>query len=247
MIRLFIQFIFGLFLIINCSSLEEKITQSAYNGDLESLKKLLNANQNINVQDERGWTPLMSASESGKLEVVKYLLENKAKTNLRNEKGDTALIRASVTGHVEIVKLLIIAGASVHLKNKKGYTPLMKAAERDHVDVMRVLIENGAKVNEVKIPDKDLDTALHLAINEEAEGAVSLLIQKGSNINLKNSDGFTPIMLAIEKENLVIIQKLLDAKADLNQVSHYGDSLSTLLENKPESLKKLFNEKIIKK
>lgn len=234
-----------IFLVLQCSSIEEKITQSAYNGDLESLKKLLGTN--VNVQDNRGWTPLMSAAENGQFEVVKYLLENKAQTNLRNEKGDTALIRASVTGQTEIVKLLIEAGASVHLKNKKGYTPLMKAAERNHLDVMRVLLDKGAKPNEVKIPEKDHDTALHLAVKENATEAVTLLIQKGANVNSKNSDGFTPIMLAIEKENISMIQKLLEAKADLNQVSYYGDTIFTLIENKPENIKKLFYEKSTKK
>lgn len=224
-----------------CASVEEKITQAAYEGDLESLKKLLGTN--VNIQDERGWTPLMSAAENGKLEIVKYLLKNKASPNLRNEKGDTALIRACVTNQIEILKLLIENGASVHLKNKKGYTPLMKAAERNHVDVMRILIEKGAKVNEVKVPNKDLETALHLAVKENSVDAVTLLIQKGANINAQDNEGFTPILLAIQNENIPIIHKLLEAKADLSISSYFGDTAFTLIESKSESVRHIFSNK----
>jgi ankyrin repeat protein len=95
---------------------------------------------------------------------------------------------------------------------------------------MKFLISKGSNVNEVKIPNKDQTTALHLACLEGNKEAVELLIQSGANVNMRDSEGFTPLFLAIKLENLEIIKLLVQAKADWKISSYYGDNLFSLLE-----------------
>lgn len=219
----------------SCASLEDKITEKAYEGNLPELKELLTKAGTVDPREERGWTPLMSASEGGQMKTIEFLLGKNAKLNLKNELGDTALMRATVVGNLEVVKLLVEKGASIHLKNKKGYTPLMKAAERNYLSIMQFLISKGGNVNEVRILGKDSSTALHLATQEGHRNAVELLIRSGANVNLKDSDGFVPIFHAIKSGNLEIVKLLVEAKADLSTSSYFGDTIHTVLEESGNS------------
>ena len=54
------------------------ITRAAYKGDLETIKKMVEAGVDINKKTSQSMTALMSAAQSGKLEVVKYLISQGA-------------------------------------------------------------------------------------------------------------------------------------------------------------------------
>ena len=111
----------------------EKILESAKQGNLESIKQCLANGADINAKDKKfGTTPLMYASYSGndakqRLEIVKYLISNGAKVNEKSNYGDTALIRAMFANDFEIVKLLIKNGADINIKNRYGKTALDRA------------------------------------------------------------------------------------------------------------------------
>jgi Ankyrin repeats (3 copies)/Ankyrin repeats (many copies) len=70
------------------------------------LRLLLEHGAVINVQDQTGWTPLHTASNSGALEVVRLLLEHGADVEAKKNDGKTALQVAADKGHDEVVKLL---------------------------------------------------------------------------------------------------------------------------------------------
>lgn len=54
------------------------ITRAAYKGDLETIKKMVEAGININKKTSQSMTALMNAAQSGKLEVVEYLISQGA-------------------------------------------------------------------------------------------------------------------------------------------------------------------------
>lgn len=67
---------------------------------------------NVNVQDDKGLTPLMCASANGHLDIVEYLIrERGANLNIKNNEGKTALDLAKENGHEEVAKFLIKFGA----------------------------------------------------------------------------------------------------------------------------------------
>ena len=79
------------------------------------------ARQDINVQEEHGYTPLMSGAALG--------------THVSEE-----LIR-------KIGLLLLKHGASVGSRDKDGFTPLHWAAAVDNATMCAVLIQAGAELN----------------------------------------------------------------------------------------------------
>ena len=67
---------------------------------------------NVNVQDDKGLTPLMCASANGHLDIVEYLIrERGANLNIKNNEGKTALDLAKENRQEKVAEFLRKAGA----------------------------------------------------------------------------------------------------------------------------------------
>lgn len=73
--------------------------------DLKFLQKHMTA-ENVNVSDDFGWTPLMSAAYCGHLEIVQFLLNLGANRRTRDKSGLTAAQLALKKNYLSIVALL---------------------------------------------------------------------------------------------------------------------------------------------
>uniref|UniRef100_A0A6V7K291 G-patch domain-containing protein n=1 Tax=Bracon brevicornis TaxID=1563983 RepID=A0A6V7K291_9HYME len=73
--------------------------------DMDFLQANVNEN-NVNIADDFGWTPLMSSAFSGNKRIVEFLLKLGARRDLREKTGLTALQLAQKKQHKEIVSLL---------------------------------------------------------------------------------------------------------------------------------------------
>lgn len=84
-------------------------------GDTDFVYENFNAD-NVNITDQFGWTPLMTAACSGHAEIVAFLLHKGANTNIRDKSGLSAVNIALKRNHLEIIDLL-----KIHLQaNKKN-------------------------------------------------------------------------------------------------------------------------------
>jgi ankyrin repeat protein len=114
--------------------------KACINGSLDIATVLVDAEADINVKDESGFTPFYSAVHNHHIPVIKYLLSKRARINEKNgPNDDTVLNRACVTGSLEIVKILVNAGADINAVNKQGKTPLDFAVEKNHQSVIDYL------------------------------------------------------------------------------------------------------------
>jgi len=97
---------------------EERLILAAKEGDIQTVKALLNAGIDVNatVEGYAGMTPLMHASRSNHIDCVKVLIGAGANVRMKNELGRTALKIAEGNGNREIVKLLEEAGAKEERK-----------------------------------------------------------------------------------------------------------------------------------
>ncbi|XP_058793960.1 G patch domain and ankyrin repeat-containing protein 1 homolog isoform X1 [Phymastichus coffea] len=71
--------------------------------------------QNVNISDQFGWTPLMSAACSGHIVIVDFLLKLGADVKIRDKSGLSAIDVAVRKHHIEIVNLL-----KLHLQASKS-------------------------------------------------------------------------------------------------------------------------------
>jgi uncharacterized protein len=87
---------------------------------------------------------------------------------------------------------------------------------KPYLDIMNLLLAHGADINYRWVLKR---TALFLAIQSENPEAVKLLLKFNADVNIRDQDGISPLMLA-NKSNLSLISSLLaDAGAmGLNHV-----------------------------
>ncbi len=140
---------------------------------------------------------IFEAAATARLDRVRALLDkNPELAKAYSPDGWTAL-HLSVE-KVDLLKLLIDRGADINAvsKNRFAATLLQGAAKFNAIDSARLLIERGANVNlrgEGRAP-------LHEAAgNGEIEFA-RLLIDHGAEINAKDSNGKTPLTIALENK-----------------------------------------------
>jgi len=85
--------------------------------DLKFLQMHMTA-ENVNVSDDFGWTPLMSAAYCGHLEIVQFLLNLGANKRTRDKSGLTAAQLALKKNYLSIVALLKKKSDSINSVNQ---------------------------------------------------------------------------------------------------------------------------------
>lgn len=95
---------------------------AALQGNLEIVKKHVEAGANLNEKDQYGSTPLTIAATFGRIEVAKVLIDSGADLNIPNKQGSTPLHIAAFFCHKEIIEALLSKGADKSLRNNDGAT-----------------------------------------------------------------------------------------------------------------------------
>lgn len=99
-----------------------------------------------------------------------------------------------IEGKVDSSELLIVQdllqsvveSKNVNVKNTLGITPLMLSAEYDNVDFTKWLLRKGAYIDAT---DNASETALMRAIRHNSVRVADLLIQNGSDVSIRNTEG----------------------------------------------------------
>lgn len=104
-----------------------KLHYAANNGNLVSVKKLLDEGMNIDAQDNIGWTALHFAAQNNQFKTIDLLLEYKANPNIHDKQGNGPLWTAGMNvknGNCHGVISLLNANANPNHSNHHGRSPL---------------------------------------------------------------------------------------------------------------------------
>jgi ankyrin repeat protein len=207
---------------------------AVYHAEPELALSLLAAGADPDAANQLGLTPLLQASRNGAADLVRALLAAGAGLQSSgHSNSEPALLAAARAGSAETVQLLLAAGADPDaVEGLDLQTALMWAAVAGQLDTARVLLEAGAdpnrqaRVNTLTVR-KNADfpsggfAALHWATRNGDEAMIDLLLQHGANLNLRNGDGATPMMLAIVNDRFDLAARLLTLGADADDGSLY--------------------------
>jgi hypothetical protein len=169
------------------------LIKSIEDNNQDAVQVFMSCGVDLEVRDERNWTPLMISSFNGNEEFALLLIKCGARISATDQNGYTPLHWAAFNGYSNVVNLLVDRGADPNRQSQFGWTALMQAATRGHLLTCAYLLARGADVNLATV---DGWTALHKASNNGHTQVVKLLLEKGANRYAKYQDGSTPLDLA---------------------------------------------------
>lgn len=177
--------------------------------DLDGMKRLIDADTDINKPDFSGKLPLERAIEEGNTSLVTLLIKNGAKINITYHDNDksaqTPLLHAIKNGQNNIIQLLLQNGADPDY-GPTGVMPLIAAIEGENTPLTVTLLESAAQANTV---DADGTPALIVAIKKGLTGTINPLIKHGADINTTQNFGRSALTTAVECANKEITHTLL--------------------------------------
>lgn len=234
------------------------------NVDCQILEGLIVAGAEINalVPPEKrakypaGWyresTALSAAASNVQSDAVQLLLNHGADPNLQCGNFATALHRASSEGCTEIIEMLLANGADVNLdqepcdaENDNGIiTALQGAAAFAGESTVRLLVAHGANLS-VERSDSDFKSALHAASFYGNTDNVIVLLDLGSDVNLRGGRIGTCLQAAATKGHTETMTALLDRGAEINEqdIGCYGSALIAAIVNSNHDAVKLLLER----
>ena len=94
----------------NLTNDEKELLCRTFKNDIDGVLSSIQAGMDLNVQDEKGMTPLMLASQNGHVDLVVKLIEAGANMSIQSNSGDNALIYATKEEKINCVQKLIELG-----------------------------------------------------------------------------------------------------------------------------------------
>jgi len=133
---------------------ETSLISAAEEGDIKTVKMLLENGADIEAKNNEDYTALIYAARDGHTDMVKLLVTKGADIEAKNDRGVTPLFVAAINGQLDSVKILIEAGANIHVKNRAGKTAQMRAEEQGHTEVVEYLKKYAAGQGSIDSPTK---------------------------------------------------------------------------------------------
>src|SRR5262245_36856571 len=166
------------------------LVDAAERGNLSEVRSLIKQGTDINSTRVDGMTALHAAVNADRLDITEALLAAGAKAGAADRYGVTPLYLAAVNGNADIIRRLLDAGADANGVDAGGETVLMTATRTGTPAALRALLERGAMVD-VREPEFQ-QTALMIAVREDHDEAVGVLLAAGASPNVQTRKGPIP-------------------------------------------------------
>ena len=103
------------------------------------------------------------------------------------------LLLAAKEGYTECIDCLIKAGADIDTTDNSNQTPFYLAVSNNKIPSALFLLKAG---NDCDILAKNGFAAIHIAVKKNLHECVQILLENGVNINTRDSQNNTPLILA---------------------------------------------------
>lgn len=173
----------------------------------------------VDARTEDGVSMVLLAQYYGRTDIVNILVAHNAQLDIYS---------ASAIGNVtRVAGWLTMQPNLANTFSPDGYTPLGLAAFFGQTDVVNALLPYHVDPNIVS--NNAMQVApLSSAVAGNHYDIAAKLIEVGANVNVKQADGFTPLMSAAQNNSPQMVQLLLDHDADVNarvdkKAAQFGD------------------------
>ena len=198
-----------------------ELHSASQGGVVAIIETMLSLGIDINSKDSLERTPLIVAAASGKMQAVNFLLEKGADPFLTTNTGRNLLHAAVEGGNVLIVETVLSNNIDINSKDDDGHTSLMIAAFHNNLEVVEYLLRKGAD----PLLKTKLGRNVLLIASQYASIAVIEQLLSVVDINSRDDEGNTPLMVAAACANVQAVNYLLEKDADLLLTGKSGWSL----------------------
>ena len=214
------------------------IHDAAANGDLDTVKKILEQNPSlVNQDDQYEWCPIFHAGLRRRYDVVKYLIDCGA--DLAAHDGYVIHYTGEVPNNKEVVSLLIAyGGLDAHTK---------PSSEIARQFIYAVFLANVGRVNAMLRDNPKLvqeryargDTALHHATRNGDLEIVEQLVGAGADVNGTTDNGHFPLYCAAGHGHVETTRYLAENGADLQARLAEGKTVTEWLKQYADNDRRL--------
>ncbi|HPR37983.1 MAG TPA: ankyrin repeat domain-containing protein [Spirochaetota bacterium] len=188
----------------------------AEKNDMKLYKSLSSYNFNLNLKNNSGQTPLLTAIEKGNFSFAQMLMNEKEKVSfdVKDNSGMTVMhYLASMKGGDKLLLNESLATAPVNVKDSSGRSPLAISVHSNLTANAGYFISRGADAagedwNGVK---------LVLVGYDKGRGMLNLLLEKGADPGATAPNGITLLHMSIEKQDLTTLKLLVQKGVDINK------------------------------
>lgn len=172
----------------------------------------------------------------GRMDLLKILLSHGLKVNefapstRKNRPGQTALMRACERNKIHVVRFLQSQGASLSPVDSEGNNAFMYALRTGDLELVQWFLKEDPPL--ALSQNKDKQTALHMAYQYSAswsppdlEHLTTQLVAAGVDVNHKDANGNTLLMISINRGNVKLAEHLLTLRADISCKDIKGQSV----------------------
>jgi uncharacterized protein len=211
---------------------KDNTVQSAYlistsEGYLELLNLTLKHGADVDSKDFFNGTGLIRAADRGHADIAGRLVQADIEIDHINNLGWTALHEAIILGngsgrYVDTVRVLVAAGTDIGLPSQRDQiTPTHHATSKGHSQITQVL----RAAQQADKPSKRRADARLLAAAERGDAtAAALAIRAGANLETRDEQGRTPLLLAVTKDRLAVARLLVYLGADPDALDDQHDT-----------------------
>lgn len=168
---------------VDCISLVTKNDPQVFLQNIEACK---------NYQNSDGLSTLMMAIYKNRKNIFDILMKANANVQLMDGSGTDALFYAVNFHRVDMIKELRVNGAKIQMSTL-GVNALWVALQKSKIEVLTALNPTQEEVN---LQGDDGWNSVYFAIRRQEAAALDLIIKKGVNTNIKDSEGVSPLAFA---------------------------------------------------
>jgi len=169
----------------------------------------------LGLKDENGFTLLMMAFKEKQYRAAEAIIMSGVDTNATHSVNQAEMSAFDYAVHEEdtprnIFGLLLESGTK--MVTKYHFLPVSYPLMREDLRLAKLFIDNGARMNGLLV----------IALEEQVFREAAFLIENGADVNERDAEGRTPLMLAIECHKYVLVELLIKAGADATAKDRAG-------------------------